>query len=232
MILIRKLFGSASLMTHGPILATLLLFGLAPGSSQANIMIVEGNDPQDNGNVLLERDQIGTTVFGLTNDTNTTVRFRSTQTLLTPAGGQARIEATVEESQVPLNNILIDVPNGTFESLIFNAFNGANVGDAGSLTISVLDNMSALTTLSFDLDRTGGNFFTITSDEEQSILSVSLSFSPPTSGFTDLRQVRIGGAAVTPVPEPSTLAAAMTGIACLSLAGFRKLRRRTAGAQA
>ncbi len=229
-----RLTGSASLMTRGSILAALLLFGLTAGSSRATIIIAAGNTPQANDeNVLLDRNMTGTSVLGVTNQTRRSVRFSSsTQTLAEFGSGQARIEATAGGSQVPLNNISINVPNGTFESLIFNAFVGGQVGGSGSLTISVADNVSPSPTTLTSTIANGSNFFTITSDAVQSILSVNLSFSPASSGFTDLRQVRIGGAAVAPVPEPSTMAAALSGIACLSLAGFRKLRRRSAEAKA
>src|SRR5262245_10453281 len=78
------------------VLPTALLgLGLAPAPSLAGIMFQLGNNPQPNEeNVLLNTGTTGNTVFGVTNQSNIQVRFDSTQTLLLPANGQARVEAT------------------------------------------------------------------------------------------------------------------------------------------
>jgi len=55
--------------------------------------------------------QTGTTVFGnINNAANTLVRFTSTQTLTTPAAGQARIESVPDNI---LNNLTTVVPGSS-----------------------------------------------------------------------------------------------------------------------
>src|ERR687883_700800 len=69
-----------------------------------------GNNPQQNEeNVLLNSGATGTTVFGLTNQTQLQLAFSSTtDILLEPSSGQARVEA----QDGLLNNITISIPNG------------------------------------------------------------------------------------------------------------------------
>src|SRR4051795_5942432 len=100
--------------------AAVVGIGLAPASSRAGIVFTLGNNPQPGEeNVLLNKGTTGNTVFGETNQSNTTVEFTSTQLLTEPANGQARIEATNGTSQIGLTNVTISVPNGTLQDLIF-----------------------------------------------------------------------------------------------------------------
>ena len=172
-----------------------------------------GNNPQQNEeNILLNSGAQGTTVFGLTNQTNLQVRFdSSTDILVEPSSGQARVEAL----DGLLNNITISVPNGTFTDLIMNPFFGS-----GTATVSVLTSNNQTFTFSYTLGN-GQNFLTIVASPGTLITSVSIS-AP--GGFTDLRQPRISGAQAN-VPEPATLL--LLGGGLLGLAGVgRKFRRR------
>ena len=81
-----------------------------------------GNNPQPNEeNVLLSSGATGTTVFGTTNQNQLQVRFTSTtDTLVEPSSGQARVEAL----DGLLNNITLSIPNGSFHDVILNPFFG------------------------------------------------------------------------------------------------------------
>jgi len=172
-----------------------------------------GNNPQSNEeNVLLNSGATGTTVFGLTNQTNLQVRFTSsTDTLVEPSSGQARVEAV----DGLLNNITIDLPNASFTDVILNPFFGS-----GTANVTVLTTNNEAFTFSYTLSN-GQNFLTIVADPGTRISSVTVN-AP--GGFTDLRQPRISGAEAN-VPEPASLV--LLGGGLLRLAGVgRKLRRR------
>lgn len=154
-----------------------------------------GNNPQqDEENILLNNGTTGTTVFGLTNQTQLQVAFSSTiDTLVEPSSGQARVEAT----DGLVNNISISIPGGTFHDIILNPFFGS-----GTATVSVLTANNQTFTFSYSLSN-GNNFLTVVADPGTAISSVTIN-AP--GGFTDLRQPRISGAALsTNVPEPATM---------------------------
>ena len=190
-----------------------LVMGLAAGAVQADIIISVGNNPQTDENVLMNSGDTGNPVFGETNNTGIDVRFASItgQTLVLPSNGQARVEA----ENAALTSLVIDIPGGTYDSLIFNASTGS-----GIIEISVLDDQGNTVQASFDLGN-GQNFFTTFAINGQNIVSTTLEF---TTSVRDVRQVRIGGAELLQVPEPSTLALLMLGAVALS-AGARRARR-------
>ncbi|HEY3580151.1 MAG TPA: PEP-CTERM sorting domain-containing protein [Pyrinomonadaceae bacterium] len=171
-----------------------------------------GNNPQSNEeNILLNSGATGTTVFGLTNQTNLQVRFTSsTDTLVEPSSGQARVEAV----DGLLNNITLDLPNASFTDVILNPFFGS-----GTATVTVLTTNNQTFTFSYTLSN-GENFLTIVADPGTRIASVTIN-AP--GGFTDLRQPRISGAEAN-VPEPASLLLLGGGLLGLAGAG-RKLRR-------
>src|SRR3546814_10099774 len=76
-----------------PVIAgTLLMFSAA--SANATIQFFTGPGAvQPDENVLLDQGSTGLTVFGETNQTQTSVSFRGLEGLTIPASGQSRIEA-------------------------------------------------------------------------------------------------------------------------------------------
>ena len=86
--------------------------------------------------------------------------------------------------------------------------------------MDVTDNLGDVFQFTYSLGN-GNNFLTITAGNGESIVSTALSYTLST-GFTDLRQVRISGAQGNAVPEPGTLALLGTGVVVL----FAVRRRR------
>jgi len=196
-----------------PLLVLIGIVVCAGASAKADsVTFTIGNNPQqDEENILLNSGASGNPVFGLTNQTQLQVRFSSTtDTLVEPSSGQARVEAL----DGLMNDIAISIPNGSFHDIILNPFFGS-----GTANVTVLTTNNQIFTFSYALGN-GNNFLTIVADSGTSIFSVTIN---ALSGFTDLRQPRISGAQAN-VPEPATLF--LFGFGLLGLAGAaRKFRR-------
>jgi hypothetical protein len=171
-----------------------------------------GNNPQPNEeNILLNSGATGLSVFGLTNQTQLQVRFNSTEMLVEPSSGQARVEA----ADMLLNNITISIPNGTFTDIILNPFNGT-----GTANVSVITANNQAFNFSYALTN-GENFLTIVAGPGTKIFSVTINAA---GGFTDLRQPRISGAALASVPEPAAMV--LFGIGLIGVATAVRKRKR------
>src|SRR5437763_9047972 len=108
---------------------------LTPVVSWADIIFTLGNNPQQPGeeNVLLNSAATGSTVTGTLNQSGLLVNFHSiTQTLVEPANGQARIEATSGGDQVALMDISFALAGGTFTDAIFNPAGVGRIGSSGT----------------------------------------------------------------------------------------------------
>jgi hypothetical protein len=190
--------------------------------SYAQVTFTLGNNPQPGEeNVLLDRGDIGNQIIGVTNQSNIQVCFDSTETLTTPASGQARIEGV--DGILGADPLTISVcEGGTFGDLIFNPFIGGNNAPADN-TLNVTANTSAgVANFSYLLSN-GENFLTIVADAGVQINSIVLT---PDVGFSDLRQIRIsgvqGGVPPSEVPEPG----AMLLLGATLAGGWLGLRRR------
>jgi hypothetical protein len=205
---------------------------------QGSIIFTTGNNPQPppntDVNVLLNTGTSGTTVTGTLNqNSNVFVDFTSTQTLLEPSNGQARVSASPEGT--PLTNLTIALENRlTYGDLIINPFiggqcSGCVLGGPETITVNAVDaqgHPEAPATFTGTVGN-GNNFLTIVATDGEQIVSTEIS-TP--DGINDLRQPRIsgpfilpGGGVNTTVPEPLTNA--MVGIGLLAVAiGGNRLR--------
>ena len=187
---------------------------LSASEAQATAILTVGNIPQPDENVLLNTGLTGNPIFGTTNQTGFAVRFSSDENLTAPANGQARIEG----ADGLFTYLMIDVPNGTFESLIFNPDATAD----GTIDFRVTTNTGVQLFNDYALSGTGQNFFTFTTDAAQSLLSVEFVSDV---ALADVQQVRLGGAQVSVPDVASTFSLLGFGLAGLAAARRRLARR-------
>jgi hypothetical protein len=177
---------------------------------------------QPEENVQLDTDLIvgDNMLQGTTNQTGSTVVFTSsTDDLLAPPQGQARIEA-VDGSLGALVFSLADLD--TFTTAEFNIL--ASVG--GPVTLSAYDASNMLlASLNSTLGSAGQNFFGFQADPSTPITSIGIVAGPNTA-ISSIGQFRVGGISTTaePVPEPGTWALLLVGFGAL---GFAMRRRKT-----
>ena len=198
---------------------TLLLSGASGINSAGAAVILPGNHPQTDENVLFnEAGLIGTgpTVQGITNNTNFIVTFTGDgETLTTPAGGQARIEALDHA----FDFLRVEIVNGVFRSIILNLDALAK----GSVAFTTDEVGSAPVVSSLFALGNGSNFFTLTSLVGFEKISLATDVGVTAIGLADAGQFRIGG--VTATPEPASLV--MWSLITLSATAFAVKVRRT-----
>lgn len=205
--------------------AALCVFGAY--TAGATVILTAGNVGGQNENVLLSNGATGTMVQGTINGLTGFVNFNSSQVLLEPSSGQARVQANTGA----LTNLTISLSNGFgFQTLIFNPFVGGTTGSTGTGSISVQAfepgqvNPQTFTFSNIALGN-GNNFLSLSASGGEAILSAAFSATP---GVTDIRQVRLSGAAPVQgeppagVPEPATYACLASGL--IAFGAFRRKR--------
>lgn len=183
--------------------------------AHATAILTIGNNPQPDENVLLNTGLSGNPIFGTTNQTGLAVRFTGTEDITSPANGQARIEAV----DGLFTSLMVDVPNGSFTSLIFNP----DPTDDGTVDFTVTTNTGIQVFNDIALDGNGSNFFTFTTIDNQRYLNIAFVADVP---LADAAQFRIGGAQLDDFDVPD--AASTLSLLGLGVAGIAVARRRFA----
>ena len=166
-----------------------------------------GNDGTEN--ILFNEPGLtgsGTTVQGISNQSDALVNFTSTTSLTTPSGGQARIEEDFTE-------LAIALATGTFTKAIFNL--DANADGNVTFTVNYLGATGSPFTETFSVGQNGNNFFQVLAGDGAAISSISL---VGTTSFEDIAQIRLGG--FSNVPDGGATAA-LLGLGILALSAFR-----------
>ena len=183
--------------------------------ARATAILTIGNDPQLDENVLLNTGLTGNPIFGTTNQTGLDVRFTGSENLTAPANGQARIDADDDF----FTALIIDVPNGSFTSLILNPDATMN----GTVDFIATTNTGIQVFNDIALSGSGNNFFTFTTIDGQRYLSIAFEADVP---LADAAQFRIGGAQLDVHDVPD--AASTLSLLGLGVAGIAVARRRFA----
>jgi len=170
----------------------LCIFLLIPTFVGATIIIETGlvGGSGDVENVLFNDPDMGTvsgpafTVTGITNQTDLLVDFTSdnNENLVTPSGGQARIEAS-DGAFDYLDFFMQDVTLGLAKV----QFNLEAESD-GNVTLTFTDQFGTLFSQDFALDGSGENFFTAYSNDNQVIVLASILSNVD---LTEINQIRL-----------------------------------------
>jgi hypothetical protein len=203
----------------------IFLLGNNPQSDEENILFNDGAGP------LIEQ---GTTVTGATQADGLIVYFTGLEDLITPSGGQARVEAV----DGAFTSLTFGVQDGTFGDFILNPnIFGTGQSQVGTIDVTVDQVVGPDAFFSYAVGP-GNNYLTILAINGQRINSITVTSDAPLS-FLDLRQPRISSPVLCPagttdplctggdipVPEPGTLLLLGLGLFAVGFARSRVHRQ-------
>jgi hypothetical protein len=207
-----------ALLIAAPASATVII-GTGAGTIQPDQNLLFNNNPPN-----------GTTVAGVTNQTNTSVSITGGETLV-GNGGQARLESadglintTFTFNGLAGQNLGVDLTNPAlaFTQTEFRIFVGD--GTATQATLTFVDTAGQQFQNTFAIPSNG--FFNAQAVDGQQINYFSVAAN---GSFQDVRQVRIGGVGSIPVgvvPEPASWALMIMGFG--GIGGLVRRQRRAA----
>lgn len=196
--------------------AVLCITAATPALADITIFDTPGAVQPDENVLFQGPPPAGNLAFGVTNQTNTEVTFEGIEPLVTPAMGQARLEAA--DGGFSELQFYLSTPMTGFSEVEFNI----NADTATSVTLNFTDQFGTVFSDTFALGN-GQNFFSARATNNQFITNVSFTMN---GDAADLRQVRIGGFAV--VPEPTTWALMIGGFGLVGAASRRRIRTAAA----